>query len=119
MKVLLQQDVKGTGRAGEIVEVSNGYARNYLFPQKLAVPADAASVNAANIQKSAAQHRKQQAAQRGAAFLKRSFHRCRRPSYKLIWLSGSFAHRISRLPLRVRSASINSFSRDASLSLIS
>ena len=62
MKVLLQQDVKGTGKAGEIVEVSNGYARNYLFPQKLATPADAASINAANIQKSAAQHRKQQAA---------------------------------------------------------
>lgn len=61
MKVLLQQNVKGTGKAGEIVEVSDGYARNYLLPQKLATPADAASINAANIQKSAAQHRKQQA----------------------------------------------------------
>jgi len=61
MKVLLQQNVKGTGKAGEIVDVSDGYARNYLLPQKLATPADAASINAANIQKSAAQHRKQQA----------------------------------------------------------
>ncbi len=58
MKVLLEQDVKGTGKAGEIVEVSDGYARNFLLPRKLAVPADAASINAANIRKSAAQHRK-------------------------------------------------------------
>ncbi len=58
MKVLLGQDVKGTGKKGEIVEVSDGYARNFLLPRKLATPADAAAVNAANIQKSAAQHRK-------------------------------------------------------------
>ncbi len=58
MKVVLEQDVKGTGKAGEIVEVSDGYARNFLLPRKLAVPADAASINAANIRKSAAQHRK-------------------------------------------------------------
>lgn len=58
MKVLLGQDVKGTGKKGEIVEVSDGYARNFLFPRKMATPADAAAVNAARIQKSAAQHRK-------------------------------------------------------------
>ncbi len=58
MKVLLGQDVKGTGKKGEIVEVSDGYARNFLFPRKMATPADSAAVNAANIQKSAAQHRK-------------------------------------------------------------
>ena len=58
MKVLLGQDVRGTGKKGEIVEVSDGYARNYLFPRKMATPADASAVNAANIQKSAAQHRK-------------------------------------------------------------
>ena len=58
MKVLLGQDVKGTGKKGEIVEVSDGYARNFLLPRKLATPADNAAVNAANIQKSAAQHRK-------------------------------------------------------------
>lgn len=58
MKVLLGQDVKGTGKKGEIVEVSDGYARNFLLPRKLATPADAASINAAQIQKSAAQHRK-------------------------------------------------------------
>ena len=58
MKVLLEQDVKGTGKKGEIVTVSDGYARNYLLPQKLAAPADATAVNAASIQKSAAAHKK-------------------------------------------------------------
>lgn len=61
MKLLLEQDVKGTGKKGEIVDVSDGYARNFLLPRKLATPADAQSVNAANIQKSAAAHRKFQA----------------------------------------------------------
>lgn len=61
MKVLLEQDVKGTGKKGEIVNVSDGYARNYLLPHKLATPADAAAVNAANISKSAAAHKKFQA----------------------------------------------------------
>jgi len=61
MKVLLEQDVKGTGKKGEIVEVSDGYARNYLLPRKLATPADAQAINAAKIQKSAAAHRKFQA----------------------------------------------------------
>ena len=58
MKVLLDQDIKGTGKKGDIVDVSDGYARNFLFPRKLATPADAAAVNAANIKKSAAAHRK-------------------------------------------------------------
>ncbi len=57
MKVLLQQDVKGTGAAGDIVNVSDGYARNFLIPRKLAVPADAGNINAANIRKNAAKHR--------------------------------------------------------------
>ena len=58
MKVLLEQDIKGTGKKGEVINVSDGYARNYLFPHKLASPADASAINAANIQKSAAAHRK-------------------------------------------------------------
>lgn len=40
MKVILQADVKGTGKKGEIKEVSDGYARNVLFKKKLAIPAD-------------------------------------------------------------------------------
>jgi len=61
MKVLLEQDLKGTGKKGEIIDVSDGYARNYLLPRKLATPADAQAINAAKIQKSAAAHRKFQA----------------------------------------------------------
>ena len=57
MKVVLEQDVKGTGKKGEVVNVSDGYARNFLLPRKMASPADSSAVNAMNIQKSAAQHR--------------------------------------------------------------
>ena len=45
MKVILQEDVKGKGKKGQLVDVSDGYARNYLLPRKLAVPATADNVN--------------------------------------------------------------------------
>ena len=45
MKVLLKADVKGQGKKGEIKEVSDGYARNFLLPKGLAVVADAQAVN--------------------------------------------------------------------------
>jgi len=45
MKVILRQDVKGHGKKDQIVEVSDGYARNYLLPRNLAVPATADNVN--------------------------------------------------------------------------
>ncbi len=44
MKVFLKEDVKNLGRIGEVVSVSDGYARNYLFPKKLAVEADTKNV---------------------------------------------------------------------------
>ena len=47
MKVILKQDIKGIGKKDEIHEVSDGYARNYLFPRKLAAVADASAVNMA------------------------------------------------------------------------
>ena len=47
MKVLLTADVKGQGKKDQIVEVSDGYARNFLFPKKLAIPADAKAMNEA------------------------------------------------------------------------
>ena len=49
MKVLLTSDVKGKGKSGDIVNVNDGYARNYLIPQGLAVAADANNINAATV----------------------------------------------------------------------
>ena len=46
MKVILQQDVRGQGKKGQLVEVSEGYARNFLLPRKLAVPATADAIKA-------------------------------------------------------------------------
>ena len=45
MKVILQQDVKGQGKKGQLVDVSDGYARNFLLPKKLAIPADSQAIN--------------------------------------------------------------------------
>ncbi len=45
MKVILLQDVKGKGKKGQLLEVSDGYARNYMLPRKLAVEATADAVN--------------------------------------------------------------------------
>lgn len=45
MKVILQQDVKGQGKKGQMVEVSDGYARNFLLPRKLAVEANTDNIN--------------------------------------------------------------------------
>lgn len=45
MKIILKQDVKTIGKKDEIHEVSDGYARNFLFPRGLAAPADAAALN--------------------------------------------------------------------------
>ena len=53
MKVILQQDVKGQGKKGQLVEVSDGYARNFLLPRKLAVEASADNVNTMKLQEKA------------------------------------------------------------------
>lgn len=45
MKVILQVDVKGKGKKGQMIEVSDGYARNYMLPRKIAVEATADAVN--------------------------------------------------------------------------
>ena len=45
MKVILTQDVKGKGKKGQLLEISDGYARNYMLPRKLAVEATADAVN--------------------------------------------------------------------------
>ena len=53
MKVILQQDVKGQGKKGQMIEASDGYARNFLLPRKLAVPATAENVNTMKMQEKA------------------------------------------------------------------
>ena len=50
MKVILQQDVKGHGKKGQLVEVSDGYGRNFLLPRKLAVEATAENLNTMKMQ---------------------------------------------------------------------
>lgn len=53
MKVILQQDVKGQGKKGEMIEVSEGYGRNFLLPRKLAIPATADAINTMNLKEKA------------------------------------------------------------------
>ena len=53
MKVILQQDVRGQGKKGEMIEVSEGYGRNFLLPRKLAVPATADAINTMNLKEKA------------------------------------------------------------------
>ena len=63
MKVVLLQDVKGHGKKGELCNVSDGYARNCLFPKKLAVEADNAALNELkNREEAAAHHKKEEIA---------------------------------------------------------
>ena len=57
MKVLLLADVKGQGKKDQIVEVSDGYARNFLFPKKLAVVADARVLSEAKSKEEAKQYK--------------------------------------------------------------
>ena len=57
MKVVLMADVKGQGKKNDIVEVSDGYARNFLFPRKLAVEATNKVLNEIKGQNEARQHR--------------------------------------------------------------
>ena len=59
MKVLLLADVRGTGKKDEIVEVSEGYGRNYLLPRKLAKEATAETLNSVQHAKEAQAHREE------------------------------------------------------------
>ena len=65
MKVILQQDVKGQGKKGQMIEASDGYARNFLLPRKLSVEATADNVNKMKMQDKA--RRAQEAAEKAEA----------------------------------------------------
>ena len=56
MKVILKKDVKGQGKAGELVNVSDGYARNFLFPRDLAAPEDSQALNELRSREDAARY---------------------------------------------------------------
>ena len=65
MKVILLQDVKGQGKKGQLIEASDGYARNFLIPRKLAVPATAENLNTMKQQEKA--KKAQEAAEKAEA----------------------------------------------------
>ncbi len=69
MKVILQKDVKDLGKVGDLVNVSAGFARNLLFPRKLAVEATETRVNEYNHLKRVADSKKKKAATERQAFL--------------------------------------------------
>lgn len=58
MKVILKEDVKSLGKKGELVNVSDGYARNFLFPKGLAIEANSAAMNEFNNKESAKKYHK-------------------------------------------------------------
>ena len=58
MKVILKQDIKGVGKKDQVINAADGYARNYLFPKNLAVPADTGNMNNLKAKQSSESFRK-------------------------------------------------------------
>ena len=71
MKVILLQDVRGQGKRGQMIEVSDGYARNFLLPKKLAQEATADNVNTMRMTDKANQERRQKEREEAFAFSNR------------------------------------------------
>ena len=67
MKVILLQDVRGQGKKGELINVSDGYARNFLFPRKLAQEATADNINTMRMNDKAKKEKEQRAREEAAA----------------------------------------------------
>lgn len=67
MKVILLQDVRGQGKKGQLVEVSDGFARNFLFPRKMAIEATADNVNTMRMNDKARQEKEQRQREAAAA----------------------------------------------------
>ena len=73
MKVILKQDVKGSGKKGQLIEVSDGYARNFLLARGLAIEANAQNMNVLKAKEASVAHHAQverEAAEAAAAALK-------------------------------------------------
>lgn len=58
MKVILKQDIKGVGKKDQIINANDGYARNFLFPKNLAVPADKGNMTNLQSKQSSEEHRR-------------------------------------------------------------
>ena len=58
MKVILKQDIKGVGKKNEVINASDGYARNFLFPKGLAIPADTGNMNNLKAKNESIEYRK-------------------------------------------------------------
>ena len=71
MKVILLQDIKGTGKKDQMIEVSDGYARNFLFPRKLAIEASKQNVHSLKTAERAVEHRKAVEKEEAQALAKR------------------------------------------------
>lgn len=72
MRVILIQDVKGTGKKGDVVDVSDGFARNMLIKKNLAKPATAVEVNSLKIKKEAEEFHKREEEKRLTALARKS-----------------------------------------------
>ena len=71
MKVILLQDIRGTGKKGQVIEASDGFARNYLIPKKLAAEATGANMAILRQQQESAQHKQDVARQEAEKMAKR------------------------------------------------
>lgn len=58
MKVILKQDIKGVGKKDQVINAADGYARNFLFPKNLAVPADTGNINNLKAKNESVEYRK-------------------------------------------------------------
>lgn len=70
MKIILTQDVKKLGKKGEVIEVSDGYARNYILPQKLGLEANGKNMNDLKLQKMKAEKDAERQLEEAQAFAK-------------------------------------------------
>ena len=94
MKVILKQDVKGSGKKGDLVTVSDGYARNYLLPKGLAMEANNQTMGEFKAKQAAAEHHAAVEKQEAQDLAKRIGEK----TVKLIWICNGKGNRGSHQP---------------------